>query len=263
MATWQRALVTGASSGIGREFVRLLADAGTDLVLVARSAETLETDAADLRDMHGIEVEVLVADLTDPEDLHRVETRLRATDAPIDLLVNNAGFGTVGSFHELDADGEEAQIRLNVVAVVRLAHAAASAMRERRHGGILNVSSMAAFQPSPYMATYGATKAFVSSFSEALHEELRGDRIRVTALCPGFTHTSFQENANVTTEASAVPGLLWMEPDAVALAGLDGVAANRAVVVPGRVYRAASLASRSVPSFVSRKAVAIAMRRAR
>ena len=260
MSRWTRALVTGASSGIGRELTRLLADDGIDLVLVARSADRLETDAADLRQIHGVDVEVLPADLTDADDLARVEARLAATATPVDLLVNNAGFGTFGRFAELDVDGEEAEVRLNVVAVVRLSHAAARTMRSRRHGGILTVSSLAAFQPDPYMATYGATKAFVSSFGEALHEELRGDGIHVTVVCPGFTRTDFQRNADVEDRASAVPGPLWMEPEDVARAALAGIDANRAVVVPGRVYQAVSMASRSVPSVLGRKAVAMAMR---
>lgn len=260
---WTRALVTGASSGIGEAFARELAPRGTALTLVARSEDRLRALAAELSEGSMADVEVLPADLTDGADLARVEARIRDDATPIDLLINNAGFGTVGRFVELDLDREEAEIRLNVVAVMRLTHAALPGMRERAHGGVLNVSSMAGFQPTPMMATYGATKTFVTSFTEAVHEELRGSGVHATALCPGFTRTRFQEVAGAEAEASAVPGPLWDDPASVARIGLAAVDANRAIVVPGVANRATSAASRVLPTAVTRKVVALGARLSR
>jgi short-subunit dehydrogenase len=239
-----RALVTGASAGIGKAFAERLARDGYDLVLVARRGERLEALAKQLRESHGSEVEVLVADLVDAGDLLAVEQRVSAPPG-LDLLVNNAGFGTVGAFHESDADREEQEILLNNVALVRLARAALPRMVERGRGAVVNVSSMAGFLPAPYNATYGATKAFVTSFSEALAEELRGTGVRVQALCPGFTRTEFQQVAHVDT--SSIPDLAWMEPDPVVDASLKGLEAGVVVCVPGLTNRATSLVARSLP----------------
>ncbi len=181
------ALVTGASAGIGAAFAEALAREQYDLVLVARRADRLEELAKRLRDARGVAIEVLAADLTDGAGLARVVARVE--EGPPDLLVNNAGHGSFGNFAELDIDREVGEIQLNVVALVRLTRAALPGMIRRGHGAIINVSSMAGFQPMPFNATYGATKAFVNSFTEALHEELRGTGVRVQALCPGFTRT--------------------------------------------------------------------------
>ena len=175
--------------------------------------------------------EVLVADLADAGALSRVEDRLRDVSAPIDLLVNNAGFGRQGSFHELDLEREAAVVDVNVVAVHRLAHVAAVTMAAGGHGGILNVSSMSGFMAAPGSATYAATKAFVTSLTEAMHAELEPSGVHVTALCPGFTRTEFQDRADYDT--SNLPDFLWQNAEEVAEAGLRGVAANRTVVVPG------------------------------
>src|SRR5439155_3448150 len=215
MADRPIALVTGASSGIGAAFARQLAERGHDLVVVARDVTRLEKLAADLP---GVDVEVMAADLQQPQQLAAVEARLAATDRPVDKLINNAGYGTAGNFHELEADREIGQIELNVNALVRLSHAAARAMVPRHRGGILNVGSVGSFQPGPFNATYSATKAFVLSFSEAIHEELRPHGVHVTCLCPGFTRTEFQERAGITDIAS--PGFLWQDADTVARIGL-------------------------------------------
>ncbi len=261
MARWDRALVTGASSGIGDAFARLLAAEGSDLVVVARSEARLDALASELTTAHGINVEVLVADLTDATDLARVEDRLRSADAPVDLLVNNAGFGTSGSFVDLDRDGEVSEIRLNVVAVVRLTSAALQRMLPRESGAILNISSGAGFQPSPYNATYGATKAFVNSFTEAVHQEVRGRGVMVSALCPGLTRTEFQERADY--ETSHLPEVLWMEAEAVARIGLDGVAGNTPIVVPGAGNKIATTMSRMLPSLITNRLIAAATKDAR
>ena len=245
------ALVTGASSGIGEAFARRLAERGHDLVLVARDEGRLEALAKELADVNGAAAHVLPADLTVPQQLLAVEDRCRSTEAPVVLLVNNAGFGSFGAFHTLDVDGEIREIQLNVIALVRLTHAAASQMVPRGRGGILNVSSLAGHQPGPMNATYSATKAFVTSFTEAVHEELRGTGVAITVLLPGFTHTGFQETASVP--ASSVPGFMWQEADAVARAGLDGLAKNRAVVTSGNVNKVLGTLSSVTPHAITRR----------
>jgi uncharacterized protein len=260
---YRRALITGASTGIGEAFARQLAARGAHLVLVARSEDRLAAIAAELREAHGVEVEVLPADLTTEAGLVDVEDRLRRADAPVDLLINNAGFGTFGRFSRSDIEREEEQIRLNSLAPVRLTHALLPGLKARGGGGVLNVSSMAAFQPVGRMAAYGATKAFLNSFSEALHEELRSEDIHVTVLCPGFTRTNFQAVAGVEDASSAIPALLWSEAEDVARRGLDAVADGRAVVVPGGANRVGAAISSLSPSAITRRVVHLGMRRGR
>lgn len=245
------ALVTGASSGIGDALARLLAERGYDLVLVARDAGRLEALAKELEGAFGATAQVLPADLTDAAQLVVVEDRCHDRSAPIEVLVNNAGFGTFGPMHTLDIDAEVREIQLNVVALVRLTHAAASEMVPRGAGGILNVSSLAGFQPGPMNATYGATKAFVTSFTEAVHEELKGTGVAVTVLCPGFTRTGFQESANVP--ANGLPGFMWQEADDVARAGLDALAKNQAIAIPGGINKVLGAFSSVTPHAVSRR----------
>jgi short-subunit dehydrogenase len=250
------ALITGASVGIGEQFSRQLSERGHDVVLVARDRARLDALAKEIEARDGAHAEVLAADLTDPDQLATVEARVRT----VDLLVNNAGFGTFGPFHTLDVDIEAREVNLNIVALVRLTHAAAAAMVERGSGGILNVSSLAGFQPGPSNATYSATKAFVTSFSQAVHEELKGTGVSVTALCPGFTHTEFQERANAP--ASDVPGFMWQEAPEVARAGLDGVAKNRAVVIPGTTNKIMGNLSAVTPHAITRRVGALVLKRA-
>jgi short-subunit dehydrogenase len=250
------ALVTGASVGIGEQFARQLAERGHDLVLVARDKDRLDALAREIEGTDGARAEVLPADLTDATQLASVEARV----GTVDVLVNNAGFGTFGSFHELDIDTETREINLNIVALVRLTHAAASAMAERGSGGILNVSSLAGFQPGPSNATYGATKAFVTSFTEAVHEEMKGTGVSVSVLCPGFTRTEFQERANAP--AGDVPGFMWQEAPEVARAGLDGLAKNRAVVIPGATNKVLGNLSAVTPHAITRRLGAAVLKRA-
>jgi short-subunit dehydrogenase len=250
MTRWNRALVTGASSGIGKAIAVQLAADGTRLVVVARDEDRLVALAADL----GVDVEVMVTDLGDRKALARVEKRLRDEDHPVDLLVNNAGFGLTGLFHELDVDRESAVVNVNVTALHRLSHAAAAAMVERGGGGgILNVSSIAASAPAPKSATYAATKAFVSSFSEAQHGELLEHHVHVTALCPGFTRTEFQDRAEFDT--SDIPDMLWQSADVVAAAGLKGVDLNRANVVPGGLNKVGAGFLGVLPGAIRRRVV--------
>ena len=249
---WDSALVTGASSGIGAETARLLAAHGVGrLVLVTRRVDRLDQLAAELREAHGTEVELLPADLAEPGPLAVVEARLADADRPIDLLVNNAGLGTLGPLHSLPADGEEREIRVNVVALVRLTRAALPGLLERARGGVLNVSSMASYQPAPGTATYGASKAFVTSFTEAVHEEVRGSGVSITALCPGFTRTEFQESAGSSPDGMA-PGFAWMSAQAVAEAGLAAVAAGKALCIPGAGYKVIAGATTPLPRSAKR-----------
>ncbi len=248
----RRALVTGASTGIGAAFADRLARDQYDLVLVARDAERLEALAKRLEARSGIQAEVEAADLVVASERARVEARL-ADWAP-DLLVNNAGFGTVGPFAELDLDREVSEIELNVVALVRLSRAVLPRMVERGHGAVINVSSLAGESATAYNATYGATKAFVTSFSESLHEELRDSGVRVQALLPGFTRTEFQERAGVKVDR--LPEFAWMSAEAVVDASLEALERGAAICVPGVQNRVLSVAQRWVPRGLRRRAIA-------
>lgn len=250
---YRSALVTGASSGIGERFARHLAAAGCDLVVVARRRERLEALAAELRRRHGVEVEVVAADLTEPDELRPVEDRLADPDRRIELLVNNAGFGTSGEFAALPVDGEDQEVRLNVLALSRLAHAALTSMVVHGHGGVLNVSSLAGLLPAPGVATYNATKSFVTTFSESLDMEAKPYGVHVTALLPGFTRTEFQDRSGL--EPSELPGTAWLDADAVARDGLRAVAAGDPVCIPGAQYKAVSAALRLLPRGALRRIV--------
>ena len=251
-STWTRALVTGASAGIGEAFARKLAAGGTHVVLVARREDRLEALADEITAQPApVEVEIFTADLSDRADLDRVVDRLRHREKPIDLLVNNAGFGTVGDFLDQDPEREAAMIDVNIGAVHRLAHAAGTAMADRGGGAILNVSSIAGFTPSPKSATYGATKAFVTSFSEALAVELGPQGVVVSCLCPGLTRTEFQEQADY--RPSALPDFFWQSADEVAEAGLAGLVAERIRVVPGVHNQVATGLARATPAAVVRR----------
>ncbi len=249
MATYPftSALVTGASSGIGAEMARVLGEAGVPTVLVARRGDRLR-ELADRYD--GFEV--LEADLGSPAGQATTIERVASTASPIDLVVNNAGFGTSGRFHELDVDRLAAEVELNVAALTRLSHAALSAMVPRRRGFLLNVSSVASFQASPGLGVYAATKAYVTSLTEALHAEVRASGVHVTALCPGLTRTEFQDHSNTTGLAARIPGIAWTSVEQVASTGLADVAANRTLSVPGVLYKTTVTASDIVPRSITR-----------
>lgn len=253
------ALVTGASAGIGRSFALALADRGHDLVLVARDVARLEALAKEVADAYGATAEVLPADLTEPGDLARVEERLRAVRAPVELLVNNAGFGTYGTFAELPVEAEEREIRLNVLAVMRCTHAALERMVPAGRGGVINVSSIAGRQPTPGNATYGATKAFVSSFTQAVREELRGTGVRCMVLEPGFTRTEFQQRAGI--EVEGIPSFLWADPATVVQAALRAFERGRAVCVPGPLNATTAALASVTPGVVTRRVAAALLRR--
>ncbi len=245
--TWRRALVTGASSGIGRAIALQLSAEGVALVVVARDTKRLEALAAECA---PTEVEVLTADLTDSGQVSAVETRLRDPDRPIDLLVNNAGFGLTGHFVDLDIDTESAEVLVNAMAPPRFTPAAGYVMAQRGRGGILNISSLADRLVAPRGATYAASKAFVTSFSEALHEELKPRGVTVTVSCPGYTRTEFHARAGIEPGG---PSLIWQDAGAVARQSLAAVDAGRATVVPGRVNKAAALLLHLTPRWMIRK----------
>ena len=247
---FHRALVTGASAGIGRALAAEFAGRGCDLVVVARDAARLEALAAELAAAHGVDVEVLVADLTDPADRERVEARV-AAGPEVDVVVNNAGLGTYGQLRTSTPDAEQVQVEVNVTALMRLTTVAAQTFSARRRGGILNVSSVAGFQPNPGHATYGATKAFVTSLSEAVHVELADLGVHVTALCPGYTRTEFHERADWSV--GAFPDAAWSSAEDVARAGVDGLLRNRALVVPGGLFKALAGTAQVLPSAVTRR----------
>ncbi|HEX7123272.1 MAG TPA: SDR family oxidoreductase [Gemmatimonadaceae bacterium] len=238
------ALVTGASSGIGREFAVQLAERGYDLVLVARDAARLRTLAADLEARFGAACEVLPADLSRDDDTSRVVARIDA--APIDLLVNNAGFGTKRTLARTERGPQDAMIRVHILAVQRLTQAAVQSMVPRGRGAIVNVSSTASFLTSPGNVNYCASKAWQRIYSEGLSQEVAGRGVYVQALCPGFTHTEFHERGQM--DKSRYPAWMWMDARTVvatSLAALDR--RGPVVVIPGMVYRLAAFLLRHLP----------------
>jgi len=241
------ALVTGASAGLGLEFAWQLATARHDVVLVARDTERLERLAAQLRAAAGIHVEVLPADLTDRADVERVAERLRATERPVGLLVNNAGLGLHQRFVTGDLDREEAALDLMVRAVLVLSRAAAESMVRRGRGAILNVASVAALTTN---GTYSAHKAWVRTFTEGLAAELHGTGVTATALCPGLTHTEFHERAGIDQH---VPELAWLSAERVVATGLADVRRGAVISTPSLRYRAGSALLRVLPRSVVRR----------
>jgi short-subunit dehydrogenase len=228
-------LVTGASSGIGAEIARLLAARGQGLTLVARREDRLRTLADELSGRHGVRVEVVPTDLTDEGSRTDLVAEVRRRDLEVNILVNNAGLTTMGPAARGDVAGDLAMVRTDVEAVVHLCTALLPGMVERRSGAILNTASTAAFQPLPGQAGYGASKAFVLSYSHAVRAELRGSGVTVTALCPGPVETGFAETAGLTDDEAAetLPKFMWVPAADVAAAAVAGMDADRAVVIPG------------------------------
>lgn len=239
------ALVTGATSGIGEHFAQRLAADGYNLVIVARTTSRLEELATQIRRDDHVEVEVLAADLSRITDCRRVERRLKDPGRPVDLVVNNAGFGLYGDdFAEHDIDDEDQLVLVNVRAVMRLTHAALGPMLHRGTGDIINVSSVASFAPDAVAPTYAASKAWVTSFSQGLREQVSGSGVRIMALAPGLVPTGFQDRAGVEAH---VPDGLWLDVDAVVDTALNDLRAGHGVSIPGLPYRAVSLAMRYMP----------------
>jgi short-subunit dehydrogenase len=232
VAPFESALVTGASSGIGAAIADELGNAGVPTVVVARRGDRLDELAA-----RHAGFEVLVADLSTDAGQRVVAERIADAGRPIDLVVNCAGFGTTGTFHELDPARLAREIEVNVGALTKLSHAALASMVPRRRGWLLNVSSIAGFQAAPRLAVYAATKAYVTTLSEGLHEEVRGTGVHVTALCPGLTRTEFQQVSSPDGALERYPSALWMSAEDVARTGLDDVIAGKALSVPGIAYK--------------------------
>jgi len=257
---WSSAMVTGASSGIGDAFARTLGQDGVDVVLVARRADRLTRLADELRAATSVarptgpEVEVLAADLTVATDLATVAERLTDPARPVDLLINCAGLGSSGPFIDGDLDRYRQVVALNIEALVELSHAALGPMVERRRGWVVNISSLGGHAPGPGFAVYSASKAFVTSFSESLHEEVRRSGVVVTAVCPGATHTEFGDGPS---DDANVPDLLWQEPDEVAAEGLAAAASGRAVRVTGRINRVSAALTTVLPRSANRRLSAL------
>ena len=244
---FRTALVTGASAGIGRSIAELLGAAGIPTVIVARRGDRLDELAARFPSLHP-----LVADLLSTEGQQTVISRLSDADHPIDLLVNNAGFGVSGNVADVDPDRIHDMIGLNISALTMLTRAALPQMLGRRRGWIMQVSSVAGFQPGPGAAVYSATKAYVTSFTEALSVELRDTGVLVSALCPGFTRTEFHEVSGSADDASRIPDIAWLSSADVAAAGLNAVAVGKVLEVPGAGYKAITAVSTVLPHGVMR-----------
>lgn len=243
-----RALVTGATAGIGAGFVEALGARGNDLILVARDTERLEQTAQPWR-AAGLDVEVLAADLSDREGMARVEARLAEADRPVDVLVNNAGFGLRQSFVGGELDAEQAMLDVLVTAVLRLTHAAVPGMVARGRGSIINVSSVAGWIPG---GTYSAAKAWVTSFTEGLSMELQGTGVHAVAVCPGYTRTEFHDRAGM--RMGGVPDWMWQSVDDVVAQALRDADRGRVISVAGPLYRSLGAASRHLPRAIVRRA---------
>ncbi|MFB7914247.1 SDR family NAD(P)-dependent oxidoreductase [Streptomyces sp. NPDC056061] len=227
------ALITGATAGIGAAFARRLAADGHNLVLVARNTERLREQATELHDRHGIEAEVLTADLSTDEGIGEVEDRLADLRHPVDLLVNNAGFGNRGRYLEVPMADELSMLKVHCEAVLRLTSAAVPGMRERGRGGVVNVASVAAFVPR---GTYGASKAWVVQFTQGAAKDLAGTGVRLMALCPGFVRTEFHQRAGMGT--GNIPGWMWLDADKLVSAALTDLARGKSLSVPDPRYKA-------------------------
>lgn len=236
------ALITGSTAGIGAAFARRLAADGHDLVLVARDTGRLREQATELHDRHGIEAEVLTADLAQDKGIEAVADRLGDRKNPVDLLINNAGFGNKGRYLEVPMADELRMLKVHCEAVLRLTSAAVEAMRERGRGGVMNVASTAAFLPR---GTYGASKAWVVQFTQGAAMDLAGHGVRLMVLCPGFVRTEFHERAGMGTDN--IPSWMWLDADKVASAALADLARGKTLSIPDPRYKALMGAAKLVP----------------
>ena len=245
-------LITGASSGIGEALARRVAQSGRSVALVARRADRLEALAAELRRDHGIEAQALPCDLTKPGAIAALAREVEQRGLTVDWLVNNAGFGTVGRFYKLPVERELEELRLNVGVLMELTRRFMPGMVQRGRGAVMNIASMAAFSPGPYMATYCATKAFVLSFTESIADEVKGTGVHVLCVCPGFTRTEFQQKAHVDT--TAMPNFVWMSAEDVADQAVRAVG-HGPVLVNGRMNSLTTVLTRFVPRGLLTRAI--------
>ncbi|MFD7108404.1 SDR family NAD(P)-dependent oxidoreductase [Streptomyces celluloflavus] len=236
------ALITGATAGIGAAFARRLASDGHSVVLVARDEKRLREQATELHDRHGIEAEVLRADLATEEGITAVEERLTDPTRPVDLLVNNAGFGNKGEYLEVPMADELTMLKVHCEAVLRLTTAAVRGMRDRRRGAVVNVASVAAFVPR---GTYGASKAWVVQFTQGAARDLAGSGVRLMALCPGFVRTEFHQRAGMGTDN--IPGWLWLDAGKLVDAAMRDLARGKSLSVPDPRYKALVSAVKLAP----------------
>lgn len=247
------AVITGASSGLGAEYARQLAARGADLVLVARDREALERLAGELTARHRVEAEVMDLDLLVPRQLRRLERRLADAGRPVEMLVNNAGFGLPLAFERNDVDDEVRHLELHVEVPMRLTHAALGPMLARGRGRIVNIASVAGFTPR---STYGACKGWLISFSRWANGAYAPRGVTVTAVCPGFTHTNFHERAGLPPGQEGIPGWMWLDAPTVVSESLRDIARGRAVSIPSAKYKALVTLARFVPSSVVARAAA-------
>lgn len=243
------ALITGASSGLGAEYARQLAARGADLVLVARDRDALEDIAVEVR-RSGVKAEILVADLLKPRQREKVERRLSDPDRPVQVLVNNAGYGLPLAFERNDIEDEARHLALHVEVTMRLMHAAVGPMLERGSGRIINVASVAAFIPR---STYGAVKGWVVSFSRWANGRYAPKGVTVTAVCPGFTHTNFHERAGLPPGQEGIPDWMWLDATQVVSESLRDAARGKAVSVPSYTYRFLVGATRFLPAALAER----------
>jgi uncharacterized protein len=243
-------LITGASSGIGAEIARELARRGLGVTLVARREERLEELAGEIGGSFGVETEVVAGDVANERARNRLFNEIEQRGLTVEVLVNNAGFGSGGRFTTLDASKEASMVRTNCEAVVALTGRYLPEMAERGRGAVLNVASLIAFQPVPFQATYGATKAFVLSYTDALHEEMRGSGVTVTAVCPGPVHTEFGEQGGFGGADERIPGALWLEADRVARDAVKALEHGDRITVPGPHNQLAALWGQHLPRSV-------------
>ncbi len=246
-ASESTALITGASSGIGTELARALARRGHGVALVARRTDRLEAVASELVSRHGIRAETFGCDLSVTSERDRLVGAVRGRGLSVEILCNNAGFGTAGRFVKLNREREVSMVRLNCEAVVDFCGRYAPEMVSRGRGAILNVASTAAFQPLPGQSAYAASKAMVLSFTEGLHQELVRSGVAVTALCPGPVRTEFAAVAGIDGIDDATPDFVWTTPDKVAEAAIRGMEANDRVVIPGAINSIGAVAGRLTP----------------
>ncbi len=248
------ALVTGATTGIGYEFCRLLGGEGYHLIIVARDSQRLEQRKEELERRFAITVHPIALDLSRPEAVDVLLAQIGSDVSRIEILINNAGFGKRGAFWEMDPLFQVQMIQVNVTALADLTRRLLPFMLKQGKGWILNVASTAAFSPGPYMAVYYATKAFVVSFSEALYEELKGTGITVSALCPGPTRTEFQHRAGLDSE-KPFPLLPMMSAEAVARAGYRGLIRGRRIIIPGWLNKISVFSTRLLPREVTSRMI--------